>query len=283
MCKKIGLTTFPRFNKKLLKIYGLNTVLPAWPMPGWHNMLFQKKIISIRDGLVFYSVGQKDFWGKSSFFDPLDNVRYQLWYGMYLVPLDKIFEIINEEQIPVDKFGYNKNEKEFDFSHALLLIQYDLYSYLFIIINYLSQNMRKPRKILKEFEFHNLSVKAIDTGVPFCWRFKGNVGGKSLMYYKNSLAYKAYSSLMPFGWVAKNDQGNFSESIFKGDFTIRYLDRNANTIDPESPEAKYLFIGYLYGIYWETSEKKETPDDVMNNLAQTFLDQNFKIFKGNKQ
>ena len=283
MCQRRGLNVYPYINKKLLKSCGLNPVVPAWPMPGWKKMLYQKKILSIRKGLVFYSVGLKNFWGKSSFSNPEDNQRYQLWYGLYLVPLDKVFELKNNRKKPFELFAYDKIKKNIDFSQILLLIQHDMYSYLFTLYDYLPQKLKSHHKILKEFQLHNLSINEINTGIPYSWRYKGNVRGKSLMYYKNSLGFKAFSTYLLFGWVVKNSQKNFADCLFKGDFVIRYIDSNGNIINPETPQAKFLYVGYQFGIHWESSEKKETSDEIMENLAQSLINQKFKIIKGTGQ
>lgn len=278
-CKNIGLKAYPVIPVDTLTKYGLHKDLVAFYMYIWKKMNFKSnRIISIYNGLHTYFVGKKNFWGKSSFLDPDDDNRYQLWNGVYIIPLDMVFELKDNKLIKIDKFGFDRINKTFDFDYALLLIQYDVYIHFDLIYKYMPEKYKKD--IEGYFKLKNLKLYQVDIpDVKYCWHYKGTVEGRSVMLYLDSLAYKAFSTLHKFGRVTKNDQENFKKSLYKGDIIASYIDEYGRIVNPESDNAKYLTIYYSFGIHWENNNiKKETPDYIIKDLTESYINVKYKSF-----
>ena len=277
--KYLALNVYPVIPAEVFNKFGLHAEQVAYFMYRWNNMVLSPdKIYSIENGYHAYCIGLKNFWGKTSFLDPSDTNRYQLWAGLYMVCLKDTYELKGENKIKAENFGYDPVNKDFILEHAMILIQYDIYTHLDFIKKYLPQDLKDLSED-KQLEFFKIKEVKVQKKEYFedqkLWKYKLTAITRSIMLYQDSLDYKAFSSQHAFGWVPKNNEKNFDESFYKCDLVCYYIDENGNKVHPASGKAKVLNVSYVFGIRWEDG-KKETPGPIMEELYQSLINIQFK-------
>lgn len=271
--KRVGI--FPVIPGKLLKRFGfINTALDI-PMPIWRKMeLSPNNFISVTHGVNFFVVGKTNFWGKASFLDPEDVEHYHLWYGIYILPLDSIYSLENDKKVPIDLYGYNRHSQTVNVEQIFLIIQYDYYNYFYPYRRLVCKG--DDNEFFRTFRFTNLDLEVNQTkDCEYCWELKGQVNGKSLMYYtKNPLLQ--FGQAAAFGWIPKSAENNITPSTYKGKLIVSYRDINGQITDPTSTKAATLTAGYVFGIIWDQG-RKQTPDRIINELADSFVTLQYKV------
>jgi hypothetical protein len=270
--KIVGL--YPLVNKHILKKYGLNEDLIGIPMPIWKRMILGNRVISAEHGTNFFVIGKTNFWGMSSFLNPDDLNRYHLWYGIYLLPLNCIYEIRGGLKSKIDIFGYDVVKNKINIDEVFLIIQYDYYNYFRFSQNKFFKN--NPEVFLKKYKFENLNLKAKESNYcNYCWELEGSVYGKNLMN-KTKNPLHSFLQAMTIGWIPKNNEQIHGHSKYKGRMVIAYRDKEGNIVNPSSKDANILSCGYVFGIHWDNN-KKETPNYIIEELASDFAKIKYKI------
>ena len=258
----------PNHPQTILRKYGLHEKLMSMPMPIWKNMQLDKENISINHGTNYFSIGKKTFWAKTTFLDPADEIRYHLWYGIYMIPLNHVSYSNLEKSSRKRIFGYNPQTKEIDQEEKFQLVQYYYYK----------KKKKRTPKIFKEnsLDFHQqFQFKQKDLTIEespllnHCWIMKGEVSGRSLMNQSKKPMHQFFTAATG-GWIPENNEKNFSQSRYKGRLVIVYRDQEGNPVAPNSEKAKILTVGYVFGIHWDNGNK-ETSDLIMDNLANSMI------------
>jgi len=279
-CRMIGMKKYPVINKKLLKKYGLNKITPIFEMFVWYDMDYSyivpedKRKICVKNGMHIYVVADKTIWGRSNFLDPDDPIRYQLWDGSYIIPLEQVYEKNGEELLPIKKFGYDAQKNDINFEDILLLIQYDIYVHWFYFSDHIPEDVRENIKEIFQIKNVEIHKKTYNEAENY-WQYEASTEGRSVMFYSDSWKFKSFSSFNHFGWAKKTDEENYAKTVLKGNLIISFLNRNGERVHPGAEDALYLSVGYAFGQKWKNGEM-ETPAYLMKEISDSYIDLQYK-------
>lgn len=269
-CAASQVKIYPVFDSQFLNEYGLQTNPDGIVFDLWNDLeLKNGERYSIDRGVNVPIVGQPNFFGKSSFFDPEDLKRFSLWYGCYMVPLNHVTKIEDGEKKSYRNFGYDSENQTINIEHFLALIFYDFVGYFLFANNY-QRSIEEVKKIA-EFKQSNFAVEKHET-IENCWIVEGSVLGRNYLSVKEEVLKPGAWFQGYFGWAPNSSEVSKIDTTITGQLVITFRDETGNIVAPQ--DAEVLAVGYVFGSVWDDG-KKQTPKAVFEGLTKYLLEMKY--------